>query len=147
MPWTGKSAARIRIGISGWRYAPWRGALYPPELPHRLELTYAASIFSTIEINGSFYSLQLPESWRRWYAETRQDFQFAVKGPRFVTHMLKLRGVDQPLANFLASGACTAGASSRSTVGVRSGTRWRSGTRASSMHASSTCSARATSLS
>jgi uncharacterized protein YecE (DUF72 family) len=97
-------ASRIRIGVSGWRYEPWRGVFYPDDLPQRLELHYAASIFPTIEINGSFYSLQRPESWRRWYADTPADFQFAVKGPRFITHMLKLRGVEQPLANFLASG-------------------------------------------
>jgi uncharacterized protein YecE (DUF72 family) len=105
MPRTGKSETpRIRIGISGWRYTPWRGVFYPDGLPQRLELSYAASTFATIEINGSFYSLQRPESWRRWYAETPGDFRFAVKGPRFITHMLKLRGVEQPLANFLASG-------------------------------------------
>ena len=110
MPRTGTSAApRIRIGVSGWRYAPWRGAFYPPDLPQRAELSYAASIFSTIEINGSFYSLQRPESWKRWYAETPDDFQFTVKGPRFITHMLKLRGVEQPLANFLASGVLALG--------------------------------------
>ena len=95
---------RIRVGVSGWRYAPWRGVFYPQDLPQRLELQYAATIFPTIEINGSFYSLQRPESWLQWYAETPEQFVFAVKGPRFITHMLKLRGVEQPLANFLASG-------------------------------------------
>jgi uncharacterized protein YecE (DUF72 family) len=95
---------RIRIGVSGWRYAPWRGVFYPRDLPQRLELRYAATIFPTIEINGSFYSLQRPESWLQWYAETPEPFVFAVKGPRFITHMLKLRGVEQALANFLASG-------------------------------------------
>ena len=95
---------RIRIGVSGWRYAPWRGVFYPKELPQRLELRYAARIFPTIEINGSFYSLQRPESWAQWHADTPEQFVFAVKGPRFITHMLKLRDVQQPLANFLASG-------------------------------------------
>jgi uncharacterized protein YecE (DUF72 family) len=95
---------RIRIGISGWRYEPWRGVFYPADLPQRLELRYASSIFSTIEINGSFYSLQRPASWRQWYAETPDDFVFSVKGPRFITHMLRLRDVEVPLANFLASG-------------------------------------------
>jgi uncharacterized protein YecE (DUF72 family) len=94
----------IRVGVSGWRYAPWRGVFYPRDLPQRLELRYAATIFPTIEINGSFYSLQRPESWLQWYGETPEQFVFAVKGPRFITHMLKLRGVEQPLANFLASG-------------------------------------------
>ena len=94
----------IRIGISGWRYEPWRGVFYPADLPHRAELAYAARKFSTIEINGSFYSLQRPEVYARWYAETPADFIFSVKGPRFVTHMLKLRNVEQALANFFASG-------------------------------------------
>lgn len=96
--------ARIRIGVSGWRYAPWRGNFYPQGLPQRDELRYAASIFPVVEINGSFYSLQRPESYARWYAETPEDFVFAVKGSRYITHMLKLRGVEKPLANFFASG-------------------------------------------
>jgi uncharacterized protein YecE (DUF72 family) len=95
--------------VSGWRYPPWRGVFYPPDLPQRLELRYLASVFSTVELNGSFYSLQRPESWERWRAETPDDFVFAVKGPRFITHMLKLRGVEQPLANFLASGVLALG--------------------------------------
>jgi uncharacterized protein YecE (DUF72 family) len=95
---------QIRIGVSGWRYPPWRGVFYPEGLPQRLELQYVASTFPTVEINGSFYSLQRPQSWRRWYAETPESFVFSVKGPRFITHMLKLRDVEQPLANFLASG-------------------------------------------
>jgi uncharacterized protein YecE (DUF72 family) len=100
----GIAGPRIRVGISGWRYPPWRGNFYPEGLPQRLELRYAASIFSTLEINGSFYSLQRPEAWTRWYTETPDDFVFSIKGPRFITHMLKLRGVDRPLANFFASG-------------------------------------------
>jgi uncharacterized protein YecE (DUF72 family) len=105
MPRTRKSkAARIRIGVSGWRYAPWRGVFYPEDLPQRLELSYAASIFPTLEINGSFYSLQRPESWASWRDDTPEEFVFAVKGPRFITHMLKLRNVEVALANFLASG-------------------------------------------
>lgn len=96
--------ARIRIGISGWRYAPWRGTFYPKELAQKNELSYAASIFPSIEINGSFYSLQRPESYLRWYEHTPPGFVFAVKGGRFLTHMKKLRGVESALANFLASG-------------------------------------------
>jgi uncharacterized protein YecE (DUF72 family) len=101
---TQDAPAQIRIGISGWRYEPWRGAFYPGGLPHRLELRYAASILRTVEINGSFYSLQRPMSWRQWRDDVPADFVFAVKGPRFITHMLKLRDVERPLANFLASG-------------------------------------------
>ena len=97
-------AGTIRVGISGWRYAPWRGVFYPAGMPQHAELSYAASALRTIEINGSFYSLQRPNSWRTWYESVPRDFQFAIKGPRYLTHMLKIRGIDQPLANFFASG-------------------------------------------
>jgi uncharacterized protein YecE (DUF72 family) len=96
--------ARLRIGISGWRYAPWRGRFYPKDLPQRLELHYASRQLDTIEINGSFYSLQRPESWRSWYRDTPRGFVFAVKAPRFITHVRRLREMEKPLANFLASG-------------------------------------------
>lgn len=96
--------ARIRIGISGWRYTPWRGVFYPRGLPQRAELAYAARIFSAIEVNGSFYSLQYPQSFAQWYADAPPDFVFALKGPRYITHMLKLRDIERPLANFFASG-------------------------------------------
>jgi uncharacterized protein YecE (DUF72 family) len=94
----------IRIGVSGWRYAPWRRRFYPKELPQRAELEYATRCFSSIEINGSFYSLQSPRSWQAWYEAAPEDFVFGVKGPRYITHMLRLRQVDQALANFFASG-------------------------------------------
>jgi uncharacterized protein YecE (DUF72 family) len=95
---------QIRIGVSGWRYAPWRGAFYPADLPQKNELAYAASIFNSLEINGSFYSLQRRESWQHWYSQVPDDFVFAVKGGRFITHMLKLRNIETALANFFASG-------------------------------------------
>jgi uncharacterized protein YecE (DUF72 family) len=94
----------IRIGVSGWRYPPWRGRFYPKGLPQRAELEYAARCFASIEINGSFYSLQTPRSWQAWYEATPDDFVFAVKGPRYITHMLRLKQVEKPLANFFASG-------------------------------------------
>jgi uncharacterized protein YecE (DUF72 family) len=96
--------ARIRIGISGWRYTPWRGVFYPKDLPQRQELHYASRVLPTIEINGSFYSLQYPASYQSWHDETPADFVFAIKGPRFITHMKKLRDIEAPLANFFASG-------------------------------------------
>jgi len=95
---------QIHVGVSGWRYAPWRGVFYPAGLPHDSELAYVASAFSSVEINGSFYSLQRPTSWAEWYRSAPSDFEFAVKGPRYITHMLKLRRIEQPLANFFASG-------------------------------------------
>lgn len=102
--------ARLRIGISGWRYAPWRGVFYPAELPQRAELEYASRQVGSVELNGSFYSLQRPSSYARWYADTPRGFQFAVKGPRFITHVKRLRDLDGPLANFLASGVLELGA-------------------------------------
>jgi uncharacterized protein YecE (DUF72 family) len=97
-------AGNVRIGISGWRYKGWRGVFYPKGLPLRRELEYAASIFPSVEINGTFYSLQRPESFEAWAAATPDDFVFAVKGPRFITHMKKLKDCETPLANFFASG-------------------------------------------
>jgi uncharacterized protein YecE (DUF72 family) len=94
----------VRIGISGWRYAPWRGVFYPPGLPQHRELAWASRRLRSVEINGSFYSLQRPSSYRRWYDDTPGDFVFAVKGGRFVTHNKKLRDCAGPLANFFASG-------------------------------------------
>jgi uncharacterized protein YecE (DUF72 family) len=96
--------ARVRIGISGWRYAGWRGRFYPVGLPQKRELEFAARHFDSVEINGSFYSLQRPQSYARWYAETPPGFSFAVKGSRYITHMLGLRNVETALANFFASG-------------------------------------------
>lgn len=102
-------SGHVRIGISGWRYAPWRGVFYPRGLPQRLELAHAASLFGSVELNGSFYALQRPESYRRWYDATPPGFVFAVKGGRFITHMVKLREPEQPLANFFASGVLALG--------------------------------------
>jgi uncharacterized protein YecE (DUF72 family) len=99
-----KKADPVHIGISGWRYPPWRGVFYPNGLAQRRELEVASRCFDTIEINGSFYSLQRPESYRRWYAHTPDDFVFAVKAPGFITHVLRLRDIAKPLANFFASG-------------------------------------------
>jgi uncharacterized protein YecE (DUF72 family) len=94
----------VRIGISGWRYKGWRGSFYPSGLRQRSELAYAADRFPTIELNGSFYSLQTPRAYRQWYADTPDDFVFAVKAPRFLTHIKRLRQIELPFANFLASG-------------------------------------------
>jgi uncharacterized protein YecE (DUF72 family) len=98
---------KIRIGISGWRYEPWRGVFYPPKLPQRQELEYASSKLTSLEINGTFYSMQRPTSYQSWYASTSPDFQFSIKGPRYITHIQRLKEVEAPLANFLASGVLT----------------------------------------
>ncbi|HEX8521216.1 MAG TPA: DUF72 domain-containing protein [Tepidisphaeraceae bacterium] len=94
----------IRIGISGWTYGPWRGKFYPPGLVQNRELPYASRKLNSIEINGSFYSLQRPSSYAEWYRQTPEDFIFSVKGGRFITHMKKLRDVEDATANFFASG-------------------------------------------
>jgi len=98
------AAGVVRVGLSGWRYPPWRGVFYPSGLPQRAELAYASQRYSTIEINGSFYSLQRPEYYARWRDETPPGFVFSVKGPRYITHMLRLKDVEVALANFFASG-------------------------------------------
>jgi len=94
----------IRIGISGWTYTPWRGVFYPKDLPQKRELEYASRQFNSIEINGTFYSLQRPTSYQTWYEQTPDDFIFSLKGSRYLTHMLKLKNPEKPLANFFASG-------------------------------------------
>jgi uncharacterized protein YecE (DUF72 family) len=94
----------IRIGTSGWVYPPWRGLFYPKGLAQRRELEYISRRLNSVEINGSFYALQHPDSYRKWFDQTPDDFMFALKGPRFITHMKRLLDIDAPLANFCASG-------------------------------------------
>ena len=102
-------AGRVRVGISGWTYAPWRGTFYPKGLRQRDELAYVADRLSSVEINGSFYALQRPSSFRSWRERTPDGFCFAVKGGRFITHMKRLADVETPLANFFASGVLALG--------------------------------------
>ena len=94
----------VRIGLSGWTYKSWRGRFYPEGLPHKCELAHIGSIFSTVEINGTFYSMQRPDSFARWAELTPDNFVFSVKGPRFLTHMKRLNDPVAPLGNFIASG-------------------------------------------
>ena len=95
---------QVRVGISGWRYPPWRGTFFPAGLRQQDELAYASRQVNAIEINGTFYSLQRATSFRTWFEQTPEDFVFTVKGPRYITHLLRLKEVDIPLANFFASG-------------------------------------------
>ncbi len=96
--------ARAYIGMSGWVYPPWRGVFYPKGVRQSEELAFASSHVTSIEINGSFYALQAPKSWHAWRDGTPPGFVFSVKGPRFITHMKRMKDVDEPLANFFASG-------------------------------------------
>ncbi|GAB4006530.1 DUF72 domain-containing protein [Nocardioides ultimimeridianus] len=100
----GTPADVIRVGVSGWSYPRWRGDFYPKGLRQRDELGYAAERMTTVELNGSFYSLQRPSSYLSWRDATPEDFVLAVKGSRYVTHLKRLRDIDQALANFFASG-------------------------------------------
>lgn len=102
-------APRVRVGISGWRYTPWRGTFYPKGLVQRRELAYVGEHLSTLEINGTFYALQTPTSFQRWRDEVPDDFVFSVKAPRYITHILRLRNTRQALANFFASGILALG--------------------------------------
>ncbi len=97
-------AARAYVGISGWRYPPWRGVFYPNGLKQVGELAFASRQVPTIEVNGSFYSLINPASYQAWYEQTPEDFVFSVKGARYITHLKRLKGVDIALANFFGSG-------------------------------------------
>ena len=103
------TVATIRVGISGWTYEPWRGDFYPKGLPHKQELRYAAERLTSIEINGTFYSLQRPSSFATWRQQTPDDFVFAVKGGRFITHMKRLLDASETLANYFASGLLALG--------------------------------------
>jgi uncharacterized protein YecE (DUF72 family) len=96
--------SRIRIGVSGWTYEPWRGSFYPEGMRPKDELAYASRRLHSIEINGTFYSLLRPANYRQWYEQTPAGFRFSLKGPKYLTHVRRLKDFETPLANFLASG-------------------------------------------
>src|SRR6476661_6809922 len=98
------SEARIRIGIGGWTYAPWRGNFYPEKLPQAKELEYASSQLGAIEINATFYGRQKPKSWENWGSIAPDDFQFAVKGSRYCVMKSKLAEAAEGLSGFFAQG-------------------------------------------
>jgi uncharacterized protein YecE (DUF72 family) len=106
---TRKRSGRAWIGTSGWLYPHWRGPFYPGGLARHKELAYLAQRLSTVEVNGTFYSLTSPRACDSWRAAVPDDFLFAIKGSRYITHMLKLRNFEAPLANFLSSGVLRLG--------------------------------------
>lgn len=100
---------RILVGIGGWTFAPWRGVFYPADLPQKQELHYASRRVTSIEINGTFYGAQKPESFRRWASEAPEGFIFALKGPRFATHRRELGEAGASVERFVASGIAELG--------------------------------------
>jgi uncharacterized protein YecE (DUF72 family) len=98
------SGARIRVGIGGWVFPPWRGVFYPPGLPQARELAHASRQVTAIEINGTFYGSQKPTSFRRWHDETPENFAFSLKGPRFVTHRSDLATAGPSIDRFFTTG-------------------------------------------
>lgn len=96
--------ATIRVGIGGWVFPEWRGSFYPEGLAQKRELEYASSKLGSIEINGTFYGSQKPESFRKWHDETPDDFVFSLKGPRFATNRRVLAEAGSSIEKFLSSG-------------------------------------------
>lgn len=94
----------IRVGIGGWTYEPWRGTFYPKGLAQKRELEHASRQLTSIEINGTYYGSQKPESFARWREETPEGFVFAVKGPRFATNRRALAEAGSSIERFFASG-------------------------------------------
>lgn len=96
--------AKIYVGMSGWTYPPWRGDFYPKGLVQKRELEYASRQVNALEINGTFYSLQKPSSFQKWFEETPDDFIFTIKAGQYMTHVQRLKEVEESLCNFFASG-------------------------------------------
>ncbi|RDW13867.1 DUF72 domain-containing protein [Paracoccus thiocyanatus] len=97
-------AGRIRIGVGGWTYEPWRGSFYPEGLAQRRELEHASRALTSIEINGTYYGAQKPESFRKWHDETPGDFVFSLKAPRYATNRKVLADAGESVARFLSGG-------------------------------------------
>ena len=100
----GALTGRIRIGVGGWTYAPWRGVFYPDRLPQKRELEFASRHLTSIEINGTYYGSQKPESFAKWHDESPEDFVFALKGPRFTTNRRVLADAGESIERFFRSG-------------------------------------------
>ena len=97
-------AGTIRVGVGGWVFKPWRGTFFPKGLPQTRELEYASRALTTIEINGTFYRTQKPDTFRKWAAEVPDDFVFSVKGPQFATNRRVLAEAGSSIERFFASG-------------------------------------------
>lgn len=97
-------AGRIRVGVGGWTYEPWRGVFFPEGLAQKRELEYASRALDTLEINGTYYGSQKPATFRKWHDETPDDFVFAVKAPRFATNRRVLAEAGDSIDRFFDSG-------------------------------------------
>ncbi len=102
-------AGRIYVGVGGWTFEPWRGEFYPEGLPHKRELEHASRQLTAIEINGTYYGSQKPESFARWRDETPDDFVFTVKGPRFATNRRVLAEAGPSIERFFSTGVTRLG--------------------------------------
>jgi uncharacterized protein YecE (DUF72 family) len=94
--------AKLYLGCSGFSYRHWRGEFYPEDMPQKEWFSHYRSVFSTIELNVTFYRLPNPEAFRKWYAESQPDFSFALKGSRYITHLKRLQEVEEPLDRFFS---------------------------------------------
>ena len=103
------TAGKIYIGVGGWTFAPWRGVFYPAKLTQAKELEYAASQLTSIEINGTYYGSQKPESFRKWAREVPDGFVFSLKGPRFATNRRVLAEAGDSVKRFYDSGVLELG--------------------------------------
>ena len=99
-----QSPGRIRVGIGGWNYEPWRKTFYPPGTAQTRELEYASQRVTSIEINGTFYRLQKPEVFEKWHDATPKEFMFSVKAPRFIVQRKDLSSAGTAVERFIASG-------------------------------------------
>ena len=108
-PTAARKSGRIFIGVGGFTFAPWRGVFYPAKLPQAKELEYAASRLTSIEINGTYYGSQKPESFRKWAREVPDGFVFSVKGPRFATNRRVLAEAGDSIKHFYDTGVLELG--------------------------------------
>ena len=104
-----QGAGHIYVGVGGWTFAPWRGVFYPDKLPQAKELEYAGSKLTSIEINGTYYGSQKPESFRKWAREVPDGFVFSVKGSRFTTNRRVLAEAGDSIKHFYNTGVLELG--------------------------------------
>jgi uncharacterized protein YecE (DUF72 family) len=104
MPKRNAAAAKIRIGVGGWTYEPWRGTFYPEDLPQKRELEHASRHLTSIEINGTYYGSQKPATYAKWRDETPDDFVFSLKAPRFAMNRTVLAEAGGTITRFFNSG-------------------------------------------